>query len=94
MPDLNRRRCFFETFYVMLELCKSGAAGKTQIMYQANLNYQQLSKYLTLLRRYGLLEEDHGKFRTTGKGSLFIDKFEELLILMDEKKASAEGLTV
>jgi len=66
--------------YVILRVCLSGAACKTKIVYDANLNFIRLKRYLNLLLKMGYLveENDPGKkvvYRTTKAGRLFIRSF-------------------
>ena len=85
MFDLEKgqRRSRFNTIYDILRLCAKGLK-KTHILYRANLSHQQLNKYLAALLKYDLLEAGENEFRTTGKGLLFIERFEELLKLVNE----------
>lgn len=54
----------------------TGGARKTQIMYQANLSYKLLVKYLRDVMEAGLLAEgDDGSYVLTRKGRDFLDKF-------------------
>jgi len=57
----------------------SGRAKKTQIMYQANLNYRLLGRYLGLLRRSCLVRFERGERRyvLTSKGAEFLEKYGE-----------------
>lgn len=76
----------------ILDVAKNGAR-KTRIMYQANLSFTQLKKYLELLVNKGLLEQEKNIFKTTDKGKAFIESFkkykkkeEELVKLSEEIK--------
>ncbi len=51
---------------------------KTHILYQAGINFYQLSKYLELLLKTGMLEQiedQHITFRTTEKGRVLMMLF-------------------
>lgn len=62
---------------------------KTRIMYQANLSYVQLNKYLNRLLNQNLIKFDGDSFYlTTKKGLDFIKLYEKYVI--DQKKI--EGL--
>jgi predicted transcriptional regulator len=55
------------------EILRHKEAGKTQIMYAANLSHAQLERYLAFLQEKGLLQRVDGKARiplyvTTAKG--------------------------
>ena len=57
----------------------SGNAKKTQIMYQANLSYQVLQKYLAEITGASLICFEGGKrcYILTDKGREFLDAYEE-----------------
>ena len=57
---------------------------KTHIMYRANLSHRQLEKYLDLLINKTLLAKSEDGYLTTDRGLEFIEKFNEIRILMDE----------
>ncbi len=54
MNTMERRRSSIEVIADMLRL---GEAGKTEIMYSANMSYFQLQKYLTFLLQLGLINK-------------------------------------
>jgi len=87
---VNSRRCEIEIFTEMLKIAKN-AVNKTTLLYQANLNYNQLQKYLTLLLERGLLEECGSSYRTTEKGREFLATFVKLqeLLAGDSQQAHA-----
>ena len=51
---MNNRRSNIEVIADMLRL---GEAGKTEIMYSANMSYAQLQKYLKFLLQLGLIDK-------------------------------------
>lgn len=57
----------------------SQEAKKTQIMYQANLSYKVLQKYLTELIEAALINFENEKrcFVLTSKGWMFLEKYKE-----------------
>jgi len=57
----------------------NGRAKKTQIMYQANLNYRLLGRYLGLLRRACLVrfERSERRYVLTSKGVEFLERYGE-----------------
>ena len=69
----------------MLEIAKGGAL-KTHIMYKANLSFDQLNEYLSLLLETGLLENvnkgEKTVYRTTAKGLDYIQAHKKLTALM------------
>ncbi len=69
----------------ILSIARMGAL-KTQIMYRANLSFEQLSEYLGLLTRKNLLEktERDGKelYKATEKGLTFTERHNALSELL------------
>jgi predicted transcriptional regulator len=66
--------------YIILRVCLDGTASKTKIVYDANLNFTRLKKYLNLLLNMGYLIEENNPskkvvYRTTKAGKLFIGSF-------------------
>ena len=57
----------------------SGNAKKTQIMYQANLSYRVLQKYLAEITGASMISFEDGKrcYILTDKGRAFLDAYEE-----------------
>ena len=56
----------------------SVSVRKTRIMYQANLSYVQVNKYLNKLLTQGLLKhEDNSRYLITDKGLAFLKLYEE-----------------
>ena len=53
---VNRRRSDIEIIAEMLKLGENGA-GKTKIMYNANLSYTQIQKYLGYLTSQGFIDK-------------------------------------
>jgi predicted transcriptional regulator len=76
----------------ILRLCTSWR-NKTGIMYQANLSHQMLKFYMWHIVELGLLEEsDDVKFRTTDKGTNFLEHYQKLAkALTPSDKMDAEN---
>lgn len=57
----------------------SGGAKKTQIMYQANLSYKLLAKYLAEVMEACLVRFERGKrcYVLTSKGREFLERYKE-----------------
>lgn len=57
---------------------------KTTIMYNSCISHSQLSKYLSIALEKKLIEysDENGRYRTTGKGVIFLDKYIQLLNLL------------
>lgn len=72
----KRYRRTSEIISDILNIAKNGAR-KTRIMYQANLSFTQLKKYLEFLINKGLLEQKEDIFKTTDKGKTFIEYFKK-----------------
>ena len=53
---VNQRRSDIEIISDMLEVGENGA-GKTQIMYGANMSYSQIQKYLGFLTGHGFIDK-------------------------------------
>jgi predicted transcriptional regulator len=89
MNMLERRRSSIEVIADMLRL---GEAGKTEIMYSANMSYFQLQKYLNFLLQLQLIDKvtvgnPTVTYRVTGKGLRLlrnIDSILEVLGLREE----------
>jgi predicted transcriptional regulator len=61
----------------ILSVVRNGAK-KTHVMYQANLSYALLSRYLTEVLDGGLISVDgEGRYRITISGQTFLDRFDE-----------------
>jgi len=52
-----------------------GGARKTRIVYQANLNFRIVEKYLARLEGGDLLREDGGIYVTTDRGTSFLEQY-------------------
>lgn len=64
----------------ILKIAKDGSR-KTRIMYQGNLSFDLLQKYLDMLVNFGLLEVRGGSgkgFVATEKGRRFLEDYREL----------------
>jgi predicted transcriptional regulator len=74
------RRSQVEIMYIILRVCLGGSACKTKIVYDANLNFTRLKRYLVLLLNMGYLVEKNNPskkvvYQTTKAGRLFIRSF-------------------
>ncbi|MFC1916456.1 winged helix-turn-helix domain-containing protein [Chloroflexota bacterium] len=91
MMRVNQRRSDVEIIAEMLRIGANGA-GKTKIMYNANMSYFQIEKYLHFLIDQGYLDRKNAgglsvTYQATGKGLNLmkcIDGFIEILGLDDE----------
>jgi len=81
-PAVNRRRSTFEIIADMLRVGENGA-GKTRIMYSANMSYSQIQRYLDFLILHGFIEKaDMGNptasYRVTESGMKLLRLIENL----------------
>jgi len=88
---VNQRRSDVEIIGEMLRIVENGAA-KTKIMYNANMSYGQMKKYLRFLISQGYLDSMRAgnlsvRYQTTEKGLNLlksIDGFSEILGLNND----------
>lgn len=74
----------------ILRVARTGV-NKTRIVYQANLNFKIVEKYLQRLVAGGLLKQTRDRrFVTTEKGFAFLEQFEALLAPVMEDDALEE----
>ena len=79
----------------IIEIAKNGSR-KTRIMYQGNLSFDLLQKYLDLLMNFGLIQIQDGNeitYVATEKGRQFLEDFSELRKysqIAENKKRSLE----
>ena len=79
-PVLGSRRSNLEIVADILALCENGGAGKTAIMYGANLSHTLLQKYLLSLSAHCLIQMDSaGKYRTTPQGNQLLGDIKGVL---------------
>jgi len=74
-----RYRSRTEIISVILDAANGGAT-KTKIMYHAFLSYSQMKEYLRVLTENNLLNYnvDTQTFKTTEKGLMFLDTFNQM----------------
>ena len=67
----------------ILQVAKAGAK-KTQIVYQANLNFKIVKKYLSRLIDTGMLSnvQENRLYTTTNRGNTFLEQYAELVTPM------------
>ena len=84
---INSRRSNIEVIADMLRL---GEAGKTEIMYSANMSYSQLQKYLKFLLQLGLIDKvtignPIVTYRVTEKGLKLLRSIDSILETLELK---------
>ena len=80
MIKMVKKRSDLEISADVLRIAKEGAK-KSHIVYRANLNFKIVQKYLTHLQETGLItysSDDHSLFRTTSKGSEYLEQYTKL----------------
>ncbi len=67
----------------MLSLCRE-PQFKTHVMYETNLSWEMLQKYLSHLELLGFLEiqQKPGKYVTTQKGLQFVSRWKDVIDLL------------
>jgi predicted transcriptional regulator len=85
---MERRRSNIEVIADMLRL---GEAGKTEIMYSANMSYFQLQKYLNFLLQLGLITKvtlgnPSVTYRVTEKGLRLLRNIDSILEVLELKE--------
>ncbi len=84
---MNNRRSNIEVIADMLRL---GEAGKTEIMYSANMSYSQLQKYLKFLLQLELIDKvtignPIVTYRVTRKGLRLLRSIDSILDVLELK---------
>ncbi len=85
MLKIDRRRSSIEVIADMLRL---GEAGKTEIMYSANMSYFQLQKYLNFMLQLGLIDKvtvgnPVVTYRITKKGLRLLKSIDSILDMLE-----------
>ncbi len=85
MNTIGRRRSSIEVIADMLRL---GEAGKTEIMYSANMSYFQLQKYLNFLLQLKLIDKvtvgnPVVTYRVTRKGLRLLKSIDSILEVLE-----------
>jgi len=83
---MNRRRSNIEIIAEMLKIGENGA-GKTKIMYNANLSYTQIQKYLGFLMSQGFIDKmEIGNpsvtYQVTGNGLKLLEGINSLMEML------------
>ena len=87
---MERRRSSIEVIADMLRL---GEAGKTEIMYSANMSYFQLQKYLKFLLELRLIDKvtvgnPVVTYRVTRKGLRLLRNIDSILEVLEFKEGN------
>lgn len=84
---ISRRRSNIEIIADMLRIGENGA-GKTEIMYSANMSYAQIQKYLGYLLTHGFIDRiEVGNpvvtYQVTEKGLGLLRNIESIMVALD-----------
>ncbi len=87
MVRVSRRRSNIEIIADMLRVGENGA-GKTEIMYSANMSYTQIQKYLGFLLSHGFIDRiEIGNpvvtYQVTKKGLGLLKNIEGIIEVLD-----------
>lgn len=74
----RKRRSEMDIYAEILTLANEGGAKKTVMVYQANLNFTIINRYLKSLMERDMLELDGQIYTTTDKGNEFLNHYEEI----------------
>ena len=85
---MQHRRSSIE---VIADILRLGEAGKTEIMYSANMSYAQLQKYLKFLLQLGLIDRvtvgnPVVTYRVTRKGLRLLRSIDAVLEILELKE--------
>ncbi len=91
---MNQRRSNIEIISEMLRIGANGA-GKTEIMYSANMSYRQIQKYLKFMMAQGLIDKvEIGNpsvaYQVTEKGHGLRQSIETVLEVLNFKDPEEE----
>jgi len=86
---LERRRSSIE---IIADILRLGEAGKTEIMYSANMSFFQLQKYLKYMIDLGLIDKvkvgnPTVTYRVTQKGLRLLRNIDNILQILEIKDA-------
>jgi predicted transcriptional regulator len=84
---MNQRRSNIEIIADMLRVGENGA-GKTEIMYSANMSYAQIQKYLGFLLSHGFINKVKVgnpvvTYQVTGKGGELLKNIDSIVEVLE-----------
>ncbi len=77
------RRSRIDIIIDVLDAAQMGI-NKTSVVYRTNLNFKLADKYLELLLKQGLVENNSDKYKTTENGKIFLEKAKEITQQLEE----------
>lgn len=84
------RRSGMDICHDILKVAEQGAK-KTRLVYQANLNFRIVKKYLNLLLERGLIEHKNGHYFTTDEGSYWMTNYSNVVAPMKDIMSQLEA---
>jgi predicted transcriptional regulator len=92
---MNRRRSNIEIIADMLRVGGNGA-GKTEIMYSANMSYAQIQKYLGFLLNHGFINKvEVGNpvvtYQVTDKGGDLLKNIDSIVEVLEFRNGNGNG---
>jgi predicted transcriptional regulator len=91
MVDAVGRRNKLDIMTDLLRLSKNGSK-KTRLVYLANINFNMLKKYVTLLESKGFIYNSDDLIYTSREGFDFLRQYDELMIAWDLVDNDTKGL--
>ncbi len=70
------RRHKLDVIFEILSLAQNGVK-RTRLVYQTNINFSMLRRYLNVLFRMGLIEDKGRMLVTTPRGVRFVEEYDE-----------------
>jgi len=92
--SVGRRRSNIEIIADILRVGESGA-GKTEIMYSANMSYSQIQKYLDYLVNQGFIikvnmDNTMVAYRVTDRGFKLLQAIDNLMGILETSKSESK----
>ena len=92
--SVGRRRSNIEIIADILRIGESGA-GKTEIMYSANMSYSQIQKYLDYLVNQGFIvkvnmDNTMVAYRVTDRGFKLLQAIDNLMGILETSKSESK----
>ncbi len=81
---------------VIADILRLGEAGKTEIMYSANMSYRQLQRYLSYLTQRGFIDMTKignpvTTYKVNDKGKQLLESIENLLGMLGDEEDGIPG---
>ena len=70
------RRHKLDVIFEILSLAQVGV-NRTRLVYLTNINFSMLKRYLNVLYRMGLIEDQDKMLMTTPKGVRFVEEYDD-----------------